>query len=193
MAWRWLAQKPRFAGKAMTPSDSEQAQWFAREVQVHEAPLRAFLRRRFPALPDIDDLVQESFLRVFKAQRTSAIQSVRAFLYTTARNLALDYFRRRQIVCIDGVAEAEELSVHVDEEATAIPDAVAKNQELALLIQAIKTLPPRCRQVITLRKLYGLSQRETARRLGIAEHTVEAHVGVGVRKCGEFLARHGLP
>ncbi|WP_221031194.1 RNA polymerase sigma factor [Actomonas aquatica] len=176
----------------MTPSDSKQAQWFSREVLVHEAALRSFLRRRYPSLPDIDDLVQESFLRVFKAHGSSPIHSVRAFLYTTARNLATDYFRRRQVVAIEGVAEVEDLAVHLDE-VESIPDTVAKNQEVALLIQAIKTLPPRCRQVLTLRKIYGMSQRDIAERLGITEHTVEAHVGAGVRKCGEYLAGLGLP
>jgi len=175
----------------MAFSDSEQTHWFAQEVHVHEAALRAYLRNRFPTLPDIDDLVQESFLRVVQARQRGAIGSVRGFLYATARNLALDHYRRRQIAAIDGVAEIEELTVLDD--AAAIPDVVGKNQELELLTQAIQTLPDRCRQVLTLRKIYGLSQKQIAAQLGIAEHTVEAHMSAGMRKCVGFLARHGLP
>jgi RNA polymerase sigma-70 factor (ECF subfamily) len=44
--------------------------------------------------------------------------------------------------------------------------------------------------VLTLRRLYGLSQREIAARLGISENTVEHQVTIGVRKCTEFLARY---
>jgi RNA polymerase sigma-70 factor (ECF subfamily) len=50
-------------------------------------------------------------------------------------------------------------------------------------------LPTRCRQIITLRKIYGLSQKEVAAQLGIAEHTVEAQGTIGLRKLGEFFER----
>jgi DNA-directed RNA polymerase specialized sigma24 family protein len=53
-------------------------------------------------------------------------------------------------------------------------------------------LPDRCREVLTLRKLYGLSQREIAQRLGIAESTVEKHVAYGVHLCAErMFAKRG--
>jgi RNA polymerase sigma-70 factor (ECF subfamily) len=173
----------------MSPSD--QARWFAEEVQVHEASLRGWLRSRFPGLPDIDDVVQESLSRVCQAREAGPIALVKPFLYATARNYALDHFRRQKVVSIEAIAEIESLSVM--EEGTDVSETVARNQELELLTQAIQTLPDRCRQVLTLRKIYGLSQKEIAARLGIAEHTVEAQVGNGVRRCAEFLARHGLP
>jgi len=59
------------------------------------------------------------------------------------------------------------------------------------LIQAIQALPDRCRQIVTLRKIYGLSQKEVAERLAISEHTVEAQGSIGVRKCIEFFRRNG--
>jgi RNA polymerase sigma-70 factor (ECF subfamily) len=68
---------------------------------------------------------------------------------------------------------------------------VARAEDLALLIKAIQALPDRCRQIVTLRKIYGLSQREVADRLGISEHTVEAQGAIGLRKCIEFFRRHG--
>jgi len=135
--------------------------------------------------------MQEAFSRVCQARQTGVVATPRAFLFTTARNLALDRIRRHQIVNIESLAEIEALSVYTDEDGVA--ETVAKTQELELLTQAIQSLPDRCRQVLTLRKIYGLSQREIAVQLGITEHTVEAQVGVGVRKCAEFLARLGLP
>ena len=68
---------------------------------------------------------------------------------------------------------------------------VARAQELELLTKAIQSLPARCRQVITLRKIYGLSQKEVAAQLGISEHTVEAQGTIGLRKLGEYFARLG--
>ena len=49
----------------MPPPDSELGQWFATHVQPHEPVLRAWLRSRFRTEDDLDDLVQESYLRFF--------------------------------------------------------------------------------------------------------------------------------
>ena len=142
-------------------------------------------------MSDLDDLVQETFARVVAAQRSAPIATAKAFLFTTARNLAIDRIRRDQIIGIEPLTEIERLSVF--EDVPGVSETVGRRQELELLTQAIQSLPERCRQVLTLRKIYGLSQREIAAQLGISEHTVEAQVGNGMRKCAEFLARHGLP
>lgn len=175
----------------MPPQDPDSARWFAEQVQPHGAELRVWLRGRFPALTDPDNLAQESMTRVWHAHGTEAVQSPRALLFATARNLAVDELRRRQIVTFEPVAEIADLPVYEDTPTAA--DAAARNQELEILTKAIQSLPDRCRQVLTLRKIYGLSQKDIAARLGIAEHTVEAQVATGMRKCAVFLARFGLP
>jgi RNA polymerase sigma-70 factor (ECF subfamily) len=165
--------------------------WFAEQVQPHAGELRAWLSGKFPAVADPDNLVQESLARVWQAHEGGPVQSPKALLFTTARNLALDELRRRQIVTFEPVAEIAELPVYADIPTAA--DQAAKNQELEILTKAIQSLPDRCRQVLTLRKIYGLPQKEIAAQLGIAEHTVEAQVATGMRKCAVFLARFGLP
>jgi RNA polymerase sigma-70 factor (ECF subfamily) len=77
------------------------------------------------------------------------------------------------------------------DEGAAIPESVARAEDLQLLIHAIQSLPDRCRQIMTLRKIYGLSQKEIARKLEISEHTVEAQGAIGLRKCIEYFRRHG--
>jgi RNA polymerase sigma-70 factor (ECF subfamily) len=112
-------------------------------------------------------------------------------LFTTARNLAIDQLRRQAVVPMDSIAEIADLPVY--DNGLTPDEAATLNQELELLTDAIQTLPERCRQVLTLRKIYGLSQKEIADRLGISEHTVEAQIGNGMRRCASYFARLGLP
>jgi RNA polymerase sigma-70 factor (ECF subfamily) len=165
--------------------------WFADQVQVHEGALRAWLRGKFPAISDPDDIVQETLTRMWKSYEDGKVQSPKALLFTTAHNLAIDQLRRQQILRIEPLTEVEDLFVY--EKSPTPADATVSNQELEFLTRAIQSLPDRCRQVLTLRKIYGLSQKEIAAQLGIAEHTVEAQVANGMRRCAEFFGRLGLP
>jgi RNA polymerase sigma factor (sigma-70 family) len=174
----------------MPPQDSEQARWFAEEVQPHEAALRSYLRHKFPAHPDLDDLVQETYARLLQAREQGAVRAPKSFLFATARNAAYDFFRRRRIVAIDGLAELELLPVL--EERPGIPEALCHDQDLQLLAEAIQALPTRCRHVLTLRKIYGCSHSEIAARLGISEHTVNAQIAAGVFRLRDYLLARGV-
>jgi RNA polymerase sigma-70 factor (ECF subfamily) len=130
-------------------------------------------------------------MRVWRARTSLEVPSPRALLFATAHNLAIDQLRRQNIVPMDSLAEIGDLTVI--EESPTPSEVAARNQELELLTKAIQSLPEKCRQVLTLRKIYGLSQKEIARQLGISEHTVEAQVGNGIRRCAAYLSRLGLP
>lgn len=162
--------------------------WFSQEVQPHEPALRRWLGARFPSLTDRDDLVQESFLRVWQARAGRPIANVRAFLFATARHLALNHLRHRGYRQPEGLGEIDASSV-IDEQADT-PEAVARHQELELLHESIQSLPERCRQVFTLRRINGLSQKETAARLGISEKTVENQSLIALQRCVEFFRDH---
>lgn len=160
------------------------------EVLPHEADLRVFLRRTYPSVSDIDDLVQETYARVFRAKTAGKVAEARPYLFSTARNAACDLFRRSKILSITGRPDIERLTV-VDE-GPGVAEALDHAHELALLHRAIGTLPERCRQVLTLCKVYGLPHREVAQQLGISEHTVNAQVALGVLRCRNFLRAHGV-
>lgn len=172
------------------PPPTDQARWFVENVQPHEPALRAFLRRRFPGLQDVDDLVQEAYARLMRARISGTIAEPRAYLFATARNAALDCFRTQRTISFADLEESPDLDV-VEERPDAAESA-SQAQEIELLVEAIRALPERCREILTLRKLRGLSYREIATRLGISENTVNAQLAIGVVRCRQYLEARGV-
>jgi RNA polymerase sigma-70 factor (ECF subfamily) len=164
---------------------SEDNRWFAEEVQPHESTLRAWLRHRFPTLTDTDDLVQESYARLFRARETGLVANAKNYLFATARNAALDIFRHEQVLPMQPLADVERMPLPDSEPGVA--ETVSHDDELALLAEAIRALPERCREVLVLRKLHGLSQKQISEKLGISENTVAAQASFGVRRCMEYF------
>lgn len=152
-----------------------------------EGVLRACLYRYTRNGSDVEDLLQETYARLLTAgcSNEPEVRSVRAFALTIARNVTFDWLRHKQVVPIELVADMEALDVL--DETEQIDEIVNGHQELALLVNAVQDLPDRCRQVFTLRKVYGYSQKEIAGRLQISEHTVEQHLTKAARRCAQAL------
>ena len=165
----------------------ERNAWLAKEILVHERVLRGYLSKFLKSVVDIEDVLQETYARLLSLSDSSsaAVHNWHAFLFTSARNVALDRLRKNRVVSLDALAEMG--SVDVLDQAPSAEEGLNTRQELALLMDAIASLPDRCREALTLRKLYGLSQREIAQRLAITESTVEKHVAHGVRLCAERM------
>lgn len=170
----------------MNPANAESVLWYVTELQPHRQALRAWLLARFPTLPDIDDLVQESVARVVRARETSPIHSARALLFATARNLALDTVRRQQVVAFEPITDDTDLSVLADDDD--VVATVCRQQELEILTRAIQALPRRCRQIFTLRTAYGLTAKKIAETLRVSESTVEKEMAHGIRLCAAYFA-----
>jgi RNA polymerase sigma-70 factor (ECF subfamily) len=168
---------------------TEAAQWLVDEVLPHETDLRAWLHARFPSIRDVDDLVQDVIARLLKAKESGSIVNPRAYLFVVARNIALNQIRHLRYERPEGAKEVNPLSI-IDE-VNSPPEQTALNEELEHLIKAIQALPERCRQVMTLRKIYGLSQMEVAKKLGISVNTVEVQANIGLRKCIAYFRKNG--
>lgn len=163
--------------------------WFF-SVLGHERDLRAFLARSLRYPDDVSDVVQETYARLLalSPERRSAVRTWRPFLFATARNVAMDHLRRREVVSLDALPEINATDVVLRGSQERRPDEIVNlTQERLLLSRAIASLPEKCRQVLILRKIHGLSHKEIALRMGIAEHTVEKHVSHGVRLCAARL------
>ncbi len=169
------------------PPDSDQASWFTKEVHPHDAQLKSYLRGAFPTVRDVEDVVQESYLRVWKARTTRPIQSAKAFLFAVARRLALDLVRRERRSPFVAVKDFEALFVSTD--APDAAEAADHAEDIQLLVAAIESLPARCREIFVLCQLEGRPQREVAERLGLSENTVAVQSARGLKRCEEFVRR----
>ena len=156
--------------------------WFAAEVLPLEGALTRYLRRAWRDPSEIEDLRQEVYVRVYEAARSRVPPAAGPFLFAVARNLLIDRLRHSQIVSIDLMADLDRLNVLSEE--IGADRVLSGREELARLHRAMLELAPRCREVFRLRKIEGLSQRQAAERLGIAEGTVEKQVAKAMR----FLA-----
>lgn len=168
----------------------KQTEWFAEQVQPHEPALRSYLRAAFPALRDLDDVVQESYVRVWRRHVSRPIQSTKAFLFTVARRLVFDGLRRERRSPIEAGADVSALNAP-DSRPTGV-EHVSEAEKVELLILAIDALPARCRDVVILRKLQLVSQREVAAQLGISEKGVEIQLARGLGRCRAFLEARGM-
>jgi RNA polymerase sigma factor (sigma-70 family) len=172
------------------PPAAADDRWFREEVHAHDAQLKSYLRSSFPTVPDVDDVVQESYLRVWRATAATPIRSARSFLFTVARNLAIGWLRQAKISPINPVADLEALEVKEDK-----PDAsesLSLQEKVELAAEALMTLPPKCREAVMLRKIKGLSQKETAEALGISVKTVDKHLAKGLGLLAVQLKRRGI-
>lgn len=174
----------------ITAYSSEQARWFAEEVHPYEPALRAYLQGRFPALRDQDDIVQDTYARLLRARAAGTIRHPKAFLFTTARNAALDFFRRKRAIATDDVTHFDASNVLVDR--PDLGERICRDQELEILTDAVRALPDRCRQVLMLRYLDGLSYKEIAAQLDVSPETVKTQLAKGMRRCADYFRERGL-
>ena len=139
------------------------------------------LLRRFVGPADVEDILQEAFLRCYEADAATPIRRPQSYLYQTALNLARNHWSRtdrRASSSLDALLAEDEPASDVDIER----EAVAR-ERLALYCRMVAELPLQCRRAFLLKKVYGLSQREIAAYLGISENTVEKHVAKGLLVC----------
>lgn len=152
------------------------------------APLRRYLARLTGSQADAQDIAHDAYARVYPAMQDKELGHPQAFLFTTARHLALDRIKRRgRAPFQDTSAASGELSASP---APGVESVVMAREEWALMQQSVAALPPGCRQVLLLRTVEHLSHDEIARRLGLARSSVEKHLMRAVRLLHESMRQN---
>ena len=160
------------------------------QIFSHRAALQKYLRKFTAGAEDVEDLVQEAYVRICALPPGQVVDSPRALLFRIAHNLAVDRARQKVTRATDDVADFEPLNVSSEE---AEPDEqVDLRRRFESFCAAVDSLPPLCRRVFVLRKVYQLSHAEIAQVLGLSHSTIEKHVAKGLVRCRDRLRSLGL-
>jgi RNA polymerase sigma factor (sigma-70 family) len=145
-------------------------------VRRYYAPLVSFFRRRTRASHDVEDLVQQVFLRLSQHPHIGAIENPDAYIFQTAANTLKDHARRDGVRRRYVVEAAHGAEKSIDWHSDISPERVLQGeQSIAQLASALRALPERTRDVFVLRCFEGLKHAEIARLLGISVRATEKH------------------
>ena len=147
----------------------------------HESFLKRFLKRFLSRPQDIEDVVQDTYLKARCAEERQIISSPKAFLFRIARNEALKELRKKSRRITDYIEELDEPET-LHGAASAEDEAIVK-QRFGVFCQSVIDMTPKCRRVFLMCKVYGLSYKEIASQLGITVSGVEKHVARGLEIC----------
>jgi RNA polymerase sigma-70 factor (ECF subfamily) len=127
--------------------------------------------RRLRNRSQAEDLAHDTFVRVLESD-SAAVQQPRAYLHQTARNIAVDGYRREDR---RGAMESQAIDHSVS--STGDPEHYMQAIQLADSIErALQELPLNCRKVFVWQKIEGLTQAEIAERLGLSRNMVEKYM-----------------
>ena len=157
--------------------------------QSYAEPLCTFTEQ-YTKSPEIaEELVQDLFFKIWKDRSTWApTVSVKSYLYTSARNLALDYLKHQRVV-----DDWKQEALADNESIVPTPDQSVCTKRLRRAVQeAIDELPERRRQVFKLSRQHGLTYKEIATVLDISIKTVETHMRRAFKFLRQRLAPHRL-
>ncbi|WP_374471733.1 RNA polymerase sigma factor [Phenylobacterium sp.] len=153
--------------------------------------MRRFFLARLGGRGDVEDLVQELYLKV-QAVAHEPVENPPAYLYRLASNLMLDRLKQARR---STARETEwRRTHHASVGALDISDtpdaesAVIARQRLEKLSSALETLAPLTQRVFRLHKFEGLTHAETAERVGISRSAVEKHISLAL---GHLVSKVG--
>jgi len=147
--------------------------------------LHRYIRRFVGSSETAKEIVQEAFLRTYRERES--VTTLRAFLFSTARNLAANDYRHRRTVERSAAGNLGDSPVNPESESP--ESGLIRDERNRLIQEAIDHLPRQCRAAFTLRVFHECSYQEVAKRLGISPKTVEKHIARGLRDTNSYIKR----
>lgn len=150
-----------------------------------KSSLQRFGFRYFKRPQDIEDVVQEAFVKVIEAQQDREVLHLRSYMYQTVKNLSLNKLDKSEYKLTESVGEyTEDMTALLS---ISLEDQIQSQQQFELFCQAVRQLPKKCQRSYILRRVYGLSYKEIAEKMEISIKTVEAHLAKAALRCSLIM------
>lgn len=150
----------------------------------YQNTIRGFIGR-FVKHDDIDDIVQETFVRSYEANLKQEIKYARSYMLKTAKNLSLNHNAKWDNKFNDSIEDFVEPPVELN--STNFEDDYESKERFLCFCRATDQLSDSVRKCFILKKVYGLSQKEIAQYLQLSESTVEKHIAKGLLKSVQYM------
>ncbi|MEC4728409.1 RNA polymerase sigma factor [Shewanella sp. D64] len=136
---------------------------------------------------DIDDIVQDTFVRSYEAELKQEIKYVRSYMLKTAKHLALNHVAKSAYKFNHSIEEFVETPIELI--STSFESEFESKERFLFFCRATDQLSGSVRKCFILKKVYGLSQSEIAKFLNISESTVEKHVAKGLFNSVQYMEK----
>jgi len=150
----------------------------------HNRLLVGYLAVRLRSEQEAKEVAQEAYVRLLQLKELCDPGLLRAYLFKTATNLAIDRLRHRGVR--HRAEEHRILPAEVDTTSRDSDDPARQllaREQASQLLGYLQELPVKCQKVFSLHRLDGVSQREVARRLGCSERMVRRYVTYTMLYC----------
>jgi RNA polymerase sigma factor (sigma-70 family) len=165
-------------GRSGEPPGSH-AQRISRLFSEHNESLIHFLATRLRSVQEAKEVAQEAYVRLLSLEDSGAVSFLRAFLFKTAANLAVDRIRSR-----NRQQQAHDAGLCDESREAPTPDREAASaQEVEIVRRLIGELPPKCRHAFLLHRVHGAEFSEIAQEMGLSERMVRHYVLRAVLYC----------
>tara|TARA_R110002167_G_scaffold50547_5_gene147170 strand:+ start:31060 stop:31635 length:576 start_codon:yes stop_codon:yes gene_type:complete len=136
---------------------------------------------------DVDDILQETFIRVLHSDAKQQIKSPKGYLFVVSRNLVLKKLMQQSKAIH---TELDDALIENDDGNT-VEKELYQKLKFERFSKVLSSLPEKNRRAILLRKLYCLSHKEIAKKMDVSVSSVEKYIATGLRQCKQSLCAQG--
>lgn len=175
--YRYIRAKKHRIGASYLMDQDETKAYFLQIYDTYADDLFRFCFLKVSSRELAEDLTQEVFTRFWQALREGTImRSERALLYTIARNLVIDWYRKKKESSLDALTEDG------IEFAGDTASDITREAEIGEALRAVDTLDVPSREVLILRFVDGLTPKEIATLTGESANAVSVRLNRAIKK-----------
>jgi RNA polymerase sigma factor (sigma-70 family) len=176
-------ESPRCMLESENDISTFSADRISRLFREHNPALVGYLRARLRCENEAKEVAQEAYVRLLQLHQPGTPSLLRAYLFKTATNLAIDRLRRRAVRYRAQNIEMFDEVTPARDTAESPEQRVLTQEVTGLLLESLQELPDKCLLVFRLHRLDGIDQREVARQLGCSARMVRRYVTYAMTYC----------